>query len=472
MKRLFALFLFLIFSVVVTFSQPVKPLPTRLQLAWHEMEFYWFIHFGPNTFTGEEWGHGDEQADVFNPTQLDCRQWARIAKQSGAKGIILTVKHHDGFCLWPSNYSKHTVRESAWKGGKGDVVRDLARACREFGLKMGVYLSPWDRNHPDYGTPAYNDVYVNTMKELISRYGPFFEFWWDGANGEGPNGKRQEYDFKRFEQTMRRYAPGTLVFSDIGPDIRWVGNEKGIAGETNWNFLDTAGFKRGEGAPPTDTLNRGNVNGKHWIPAECDVSIRPGWFYHPEEDDKVKTGEQLFDLYLKSVGRGANFLLNVPPDRRGLISSRDSASLLAFKKFRDESFARNLIPGSKGELHTTGGIFPQRNFIDDNEKTYDKLLNYENSRLWVKFEHVKKINCIVLQEPIELGQRVGSGKLVLLYGARPVREIEFTTIGRKRIFTFPATEASAISLLVRESRDVPFISEMAAYIIDEKLVEK
>jgi alpha-L-fucosidase len=453
-------------------KETTGPLPTKQQLAWHEMEFYWFIHFGPNTFTDKEWGHGDEQADIFNPSELDCNQWARVAKQSGAKGIIITAKHHDGFCLWPSKYSTHTVRESKWRNGKGDVVGDLAKACKKFGLKFGVYLSPWDRNHPKYGTPEYNDVYVNTMTELIKRYGPFFEFWWDGANGEGPNGKIQEYDFRRFEQTLRKLAPNTVVFSDIGPDIRWVGNEKGIAGKTNWNLLDTAGFKRGLGAPSTDTLNQGNVNGKHWIPAECDVSIRPGWFYHKEEDDKVKTSEQLFDLYLKSVGRGANFLLNIPPDRRGLIHESDSASLVEFKKLREESFANNLVAGSKAELHTSGGIFQRTNFTDGKMETFEKLNKYADDRLWVKFEQVRKINCIVLQEAIQHGQRIKSARLELLNGSEVVTTIDITTIGRKRILTFPAQEVSAISLVVKDAKDVPLISEIVAYLIDERLVEK
>jgi alpha-L-fucosidase len=458
--------------IVAGQSSTTGPLPNKHQLAWHDLEYYWFIHFGPNTFTDKEWGHGDEQADIFNPTQLDCRQWARIAKQAGAKGIILTAKHHDGFCLWPSKYSTHTVRESKWKNGKGDVVRDLMRACKEYGLKFGVYLSPWDRNHPKYGTAEYNDVYVNTMKELIARYGPFFEFWWDGANGEGPNGKKQEYDFRRFEQTMRKLAPATIVFSDIGPDIRWVGNEKGIAGKTNWNLLDTAGFKRGRGAPPTDTLNQGNVNGKHWIPAECDVSIRPGWFYHKEEDDKVKTADQLFDLYLKSVGRGANFLLNIPPDRRGLINEIDSASLVEFKKLRDESFSNNIATGSKAELHTGAGIFQRTNFTDGKVDTYESLNKYPDDRIWIKFEQVKKINTIVLQENIRMGQRVKSAKLELLNGSQVVKELDVTTIGRKRILTFPVQEVSAISLVVKEAKDVPLISEMSVYLIDERLVEK
>ncbi|HVU84202.1 MAG TPA: alpha-L-fucosidase, partial [Puia sp.] len=298
MKKL-PLIIFIFLMSTAGFCQHVSkvgPLPRAEQLKWQDNNFYLFVHFGPNTFTDLEWGKGSEKEEVFNPTALDCRQWCRIAKAAGAKGIILTAKHHDGFCLWPSAYSTHTVAQSSWKGGKGDVLKELSAACREAGISFGVYLSPWDRNHPAYGTPEYNDVFVNMMKEVVSRYGPFFEFWWDGANGEGPNGKKQVYDWHRFESTMRRIAPGTILFSDIGPDARWVGNEKGFAGKTNWNYLDTAGFTRGSGAPSTDVLNTGNENGNNWIPAECDVSIRPGWFYHPEEDAKVKTPAALFGI--------------------------------------------------------------------------------------------------------------------------------------------------------------------------------
>jgi len=446
--------------------EPFGPTPNEQQLAWHDLEFYWFIHFGPNTFTDKEWGHGDEPADAFAPTALDCNQWARIAKQSGAKGIILTAKHHDGFCLWPSAFSTHTVRESKWKDGKGDVVKELADACKANGLLFGIYLSPWDRNHPEYGTPAYNDVYVNTMKEVVGNYGPLFEFWWDGANGEGPNGKKQQYDFKRFEETMRQIAPKTVVFSDIGPDIRWVGNEKGIAGTTNWNLLDTAGFTRGHGAPSSDTLNRGNVNGRNWIPSECDVSIRPGWFYHTEEDDKVKSGEALFDLYLKSVGRGSAFLLNVPPDRRGLIHEKDSAALIAFKQYRDESFSKDLLSGAKVKYTHEG-------------KTIEKLLKADGLHLLPDVAGLleatlstQSINAIILKEDIALGQRVARFTIHLKNGDNTVRTIEGTTIGRKRILTFPATEVTGIELVIDEAKAPPVLSGLEAYHIAEALVEK
>lgn len=455
----------------VSAQQKTKtPLPTPQQLAWHDLEFYWFIHFGPNTFTNKEWGHGDEPEDIFNPAELDCRQWARIAKQSGAKGIILTAKHHDGFCLWPSKYSTHTVRESKWKG---DVVKELMLACKEYGLKFGVYLSPWDRNHPKYGTPEYNDVYVNTMKELIQNYGPFFEFWWDGANGEGPNGKKQQYDFRRFEQTMRKYAPNTVVFSDIGPDVRWVGNEKGIAGATNWNYLDTAGFKRGHGAPPTDTLNQGNINGKHWIPAECDVSIRPGWFYHKEEDDKVKTPEQLFDLYLKSVGRGANFLLNIPPDRRGLINEMDSASLVGFKKLRDENFKNNIAKLGTAYVNRHHNTQPSGLLNDGDNRTYEPIHIPHLESIGIQFNIPQTINCIVLREDISKGQACKSFTVTLVNQEhKAIKEIKGTTIGNKRIITFPSTEVSRISLSIHDQKADTPVGEIEAYLIEERLIEK
>lgn len=460
-------------TVTAQQKAPKQPLPTPQQLVWHDMEYYWFIHFGPNTFTDKEWGHGDEHEDIFNPTEIDCRQWARLAKQAGAKAIILTAKHHDGFSLWPSKYSTHTVKESTWKDGKGDVVKDLKDACKEYGLKFGVYLSPWDRNHPKYGTPEYNEIYINTMKELVTRYGPFFEFWWDGANGEGPNGKKQVYDFKKFEKTLRTIAPGTIIFSDIGPDTRWVGNESGIAGKTNWNYLDTAGFKRGAGGPPQDTLNQGNFNGKNWIPAECDVSIRPGWFYHKEEDSKVKTAEQLFDLYLKSVGRGANFLLNIPPDRRGLIHEVDSAALVGFNNLRIESFKNNLALQAKKELHYKMVVYKNRgSFADGNMKTAESLNDYKRGSYWIKFDNETTVNCVSLSEQIAKGQQVIKGKVLLLSGTEVVKQIDFTTIGRKRILTFPSVKVSAIRVVIDEAKASPAINEIAVYHINENLIEK
>ena len=439
-KILFALSFVIITSCNINAQEKFGPTPTKEQLAWHDKEFYIFMHFGPNTFTDLEWGHGSENPNVFNPTALDCNQWARIAKAAGAKGIVITAKHHDGFSLWPSKFSKHTVRESSWMGGKGDVIKMLSEACKKEGIEMGVYISPWDRNHPQYGTPAYNDIYINTMKELLTGYGKFFELWWDGANGEGPNGKKQVYDFTRFKDSALRYQPQIMIFSDIGPHIRWVGNENGIINSTNWNLLDTAGFKRGEGAPPNDTLNMGNYNGKHWIAAEADVSIRKGWFYHKEEDNTVKSGKTLFDIYLKSVGHGGNLILNVPPNRKGLIDPLDSAALMSFKNIREQAFKTNVFKNAK--WLTT------------------------NNSIEIHMNQAKDFNAIVLKEKISLGQRVVKFEIS---GGNDLEHFEpiaaGTTIGHKRIIQFPAQHIKYIRVKFSEYKAKPIISDISGYLI-------
>jgi alpha-L-fucosidase len=455
-------------QVVAQQVQPLPPVPSAPQLAWHNMEYYWFTHFGPNTFTDKEWGHGDEPEDVFNPTELDCRQWARTAKAAGAKGIIITAKHHDGFCLWPSKYSTHTVRESKWRNGKGDILKELSQACKEYGLKFGVYLSPWDRNHPKYGTPAYNEVFVNMMKEIFANYGPIWEFWWDGANGEGPNGKKQVYDWPLFRETIKKLSPNTVVFSDVGPQVRWVGNESGFAGTTNWNLLNVAGFTAGAGAPTTDTLNSGNMYGEKWIPAECDVSVRPGWFYHKEEDEKVKSPETLFNLYLKSVGRGSTLLLNVPPDRRGLINEHDSASLIGFRKVRETNFKTNLLAGPLAII--TNGATTKRvtTLTDGKQNTYEQL-----ETISIQMKKPVSVNTIVLQEPIQMGQRVIKFRIVMQDASgASVKEITGTTIGRKRIVTFTSVVAKKIEVTIEDSKAAPLISEIAAYNINAQLIEQ
>lgn len=468
MNRLLAIALFFslnapILSAQSTYSE--LPLPTPAQLAWHEMEFYLFFHFGPNTFTNLEWGHGTEPEDVFNPTALDCDQWCRIAKQAGARGVVITAKHHDGFCLWPSKYSTHTVRESKWRDGKGDVLRELSEACKRHGLKLGFYLSPWDRNHPKYGTPEYNDVYVNTLTELLTGYGELFEIWWDGANGEGPNGKRQVYDFHRFEKVAARLQPNAVIFSDIGPGCRWAGNERGlILTETNWCTLDTAGFQRGLGAPHTDTLNQGNVNGALWLPAECDVSIRPGWFYHPEEDDKVKTPEQLWDIYLRSVGRGANLILNVPPDRRGRIHERDSASLVAFGKKVRQAFDKNLAAGKpcclgKGKHWFEAGI------TDESRNTFAEFIKVpEESFFEIDLKKKKKFNALIIREKIDShGQRVQAFS-VTIWEKNKWREIaRSTTIGARKILTFPEVKTRKVRIAVLAAKAPPVLNDVRIF---------
>ncbi len=459
--------LLLCFFITSLFAQSVKPLPplpTKEQLQWHEKEFYLFIHFGPNTFTDKEWGEGNEDPSVFNPTALDCEQWARIAKKAGAKGIILTAKHHDGFCLWPSKLSTHTVRESKWMDGKGDVVKALSDACKKIGIDMGIYISPWDRNHPLYGTPQYNDVYIASMKELLTQYGKYFELWWDGANGEGPNGKKQEYDFARFQDSVFKWQPQLMVFSDIGPSIRWCGNENGTINNTNWNLLDTAGFKRGHGAPPTDTLNRGNVNGKNWIPAEADVSIRPGWFYHSKEDTKVKTPEYLFNLYLRSVGNGGNLLLNVPPDRTGRIHPVDSASLMGFRKIREAAFAKDLL--SKATISTNGkNSSGLKKLTDKRIETYWASDRQNDTQLLFELPEATTINALVLEEMIRFGQRVSNFTIELLNDTRFEKVFTGTTIGRKKIARFQPYHTKKIRVTLLNAKAEPVLRSVTGYMM-------
>jgi len=431
---------FLASNNILVAQEKFGPTPTKQQLAWHEKEFYLFMHFGPNTFTNLEWGKGSEDPNVFNPTAIDCNQWASIAKAAGAKGIIITAKHHDGFSLWPSKFSKHTVRESKWMNGKGDVIKMLSEACKKAGIEMGVYISPWDRNHPEYGTAAYNDIYIQTMKELLTGYGNLTELWWDGANGEGPNGKKQVYDFTRFKDSAMSYQPNILIFSDIGPHIRWVGNENGLINETNWNLLDTAGFKRGEGAPANDTLNRGNFNGKNWIGAEADVSIRKGWFYHEEEDSTVKSGKTLFNLYLNSVGHGGNLLLNVPPNRKGLIAPQDSAALMDFRKIREAAFKTNLF----------------KNAVIKNNK----------NEIEICLTTPVTINSIQLQEQIKFGQRVIRFEIYAGDNEADMKKIAgSTTIGRKKIIQFPTTTAKCFKVKIIETKASPIMGAVAGYFI-------
>ena len=326
-------------------STTSRPHPSPSQLAWQRDELALFLHFGVNTFTDREWGDGRENPSIFSPTALDARQWARAARQAGARALILTAKHHDGFCLWPTRTTNHSVAASPWRSGQGDVVREFVDACRSEGLKAGLYLSPWDRNNPVYGdSPRYNDLYCDQLTELLTRYGPIAEVWFDGANGEGPNGKRQIYDWPRFFALVRRLQPNAVMFSDAGPDVRWCGNEKGIAGDPNWSTVnpDAVPFPGADSPGVTDALQHGDRAGTVWRPAEVDVSIRPGWFYHPAEDDRVRTVDNLEGLYFSSVGRNGKLLLNVPPTRAGLLHPTDVARLAGFRSRLSSLFERDV----------------------------------------------------------------------------------------------------------------------------------
>jgi len=389
----------------------VKPDPRHLP--WHRMEYYGFVHFGPNTFTDREWGEGREDPKVFNPTQMDPRQWARTFKQAGMTGVIITAKHHDGFCLWPSKYSTHTVAQASVKR---DILKELSDACRAEGLKFGVYLSPWDRNHPTYGTAEYNRVFANMLEEVLTQYGEVFEVWFDGANGEGPNGKRQVYDWKLFESVVRKHQPKAVIFSDAS-DIRWVGNERGIAPETSWSMLKKDRYF--PGTPLHAELGEGQRDGTHWVPSESDVSIRPGWFYHASQDGQVKTPEQLMDIYMKSVGRNSNLLLNVPPDRRGLIHENDVAALLGFRKLREATFGRELAKG---------------------KTTFAKPLEFDR---------------IDLREDIRQGQRVAKFRVEAEIDSKWQKIADGTTIGNRRILPIAPVAATGVRVIVEDQLAPP-----------------
>ncbi len=450
---------------------PLGPLPTASQQAWKEMGFTGFVHFGPNTFTDREWGHGDEPASVFDPSALDARQWVRAMKDAGIGGVVITAKHHDGWCAWPTAQSKHSVAASPWKAGKGDVLRELSDACRAEGVKFGVYLSPWDRNNPQYGSgEPYNEYFRRQLREVLTNYGPIFEVWFDGACGEGPNGKRQVYDFPSFIRTVRELQPGAVIFSDVGPDIRWVGNESGHAGETCWSMLAAAGHGIGADNPPaTGSLYEGDLAGEAWIPAECDVSIRPGWFYHAHEDDKVKTVAQLVDLYERSYGHNGNLHLNVPPDRRGLLHANDVAAL----KGLGEAIRLTYGPGTDLARGGTAAATPVRGgaaafdgakAIDGDARTYwatdDGTLS---GAIEVQLAAPATFDRLLLREPTELGQRVKRFAIDVRHGGAWRQVAEGTTIGQARIVRIDPVNAEAVRLRVLDARACPLISAIQVH---------
>ena len=453
--------------------EPFGPLPSERQLAWHEMEYYMFVHFTVNTFTDKEWGYGDEKESVFNPTELDCRQWARVAKEAGMKGIIVTAKHHDGFCLWPSKYTGHSVKNSPWKDGRGDVLRDLRQACDEYGLKMGVYLSPWDRNSSVYGTSEYLTYYRNQLTELLTNYGDIFEVWFDGANGgDGFYGGAREtrridnrtyYDWHNTHKIVRELQPGAVMFSDAGPDVRWVGNESGMGSLTNWCLL-----KKDEMYPGGDfarILGEGHEDGNYWVPAEVDVSIRKGWFYHKTQDSLVRSPENLMELYYSSVGRNSSLLLNIPPDRRGLLHENDVQSLLGFKKLREKEFEKNLAKGSNvSATNTRGKEFRASNVTDDNPETYWAASDQKTTAdLIIDLDSETEINRILLQEYVKLGQRVQEFEVSALVNREWKQLIEGTTIGHKVIRKFPVVKTSKIKVTINKSKACPVISNIELY---------
>jgi len=418
-----------------------KALPSPQQLAWQEMEFIGFVHFGMNTFTGKEWGEGKEDPKLFNPTELDARQWAKTFKQAGIKMLIFTAKHHDGFCLWPSEYTEHSVKNSPWKGGKGDLVKEVSDACREEGIKFGVYLSPWDRNNPKYGdSPAYNEYFKSQLRELMTKYGKVTEVWFDGACGEGPNGKKQVYDFQSYYKVIRELQPEALI-AICGPDIRWVGNEDGLAHETEWSAKD----------------------GK-WRPSECDVSIRPGWFYHQDQDAKVKSLKNLLDIYDRSVGRNSQLLLNVPPDKRGLINEADVKRLMELRKSLDDTFALDFAKGRPASASSSAqGHGPEKAFDGDGSSYWAPGDGDKEPSLELSLDPASVFNRVVLQEFVQNGQKVAAFSVEAWNGSEWKPLASGTTIGRKRILEVPDASAAKIRLVVKESYGEPQIRAFSLY---------
>lgn len=449
--------------------------PSPQQIAYQEMELIGFVHFTVNTFTDQEWGYGDESEEVFNPTELDPNQWAQVASEIGMKQLILTAKHHDGFCLWPSKYTEHSVKNSPWKDGKGNVVREFEQACRKYDLKMGLYLSPWDRNHAGYGTPAYIEYYRNQLKELLTGYGEVSEIWFDGANGGDGyyGGAREErridrttyYNWPETWGLVMKLQPNVIIFSDKGPGCRWIGNENGFAGETNWSMFNMDSVT--VGAADVAYLNSGDPNGVDWVVGECDVSVRPGWFYHETEDSQVKTPQQLVDIYYKSVGRNGTLLLNIPPDKRGLFHENDIQILKEFRKIIDETFKTNLAIGKKiiaSNFRLNHEKFAPNNILDGDKDTYwatddgvlDAMLEIDLGK-GVSFDRA------MLREPIRFGQRISGFSLEALVDGKWTELAKGTTIGYKRLLRFEPVTATKVRIKISEANNVPALSEFGLF---------
>lgn len=421
-----------------------RPRPTASQLAWQRDERALFLHFGVNTFTDREWGDGKEDPAIFNPARLDARQWARAARAAGFRAMILTAKHHDGFCLWPTRTTTHSIASSPWRSGSGDVVREFVDACRAESLGAGVYLSPWDRNASVYGdSPRYNDFYIDQLTELLTRYGNIAEVWFDGANGEGPNGRRQVYDWSRIWGAVRRLQPKAVIFSDAGPDIRWIGNERGVAGDTNWSTVDpgVVPFPGATGDAVMKMLREGDPNGSAWRPGETDVSIRPGWFYHPAEDSRVKTVDDLVSIYCTSVGRNSKLLLNVPPTRDGLLHETDVARLTSMRSALDSMFADDLIAGRAPKWTSTGA---------------------RSARLDIDFGKDVTFSLADLREDVTRGQIISRYALAAETASGLRTLASGTTIGFRHVDRFDRVTARRVHLSV-DTLDAPLQVRLALY---------
>ena len=459
-------------------SKAANVVPTPRQLRWQQLELTAFFHFGINTFTNREWGDGKEDPALFNPTALDARQWVQAVKNAGIKQVIITAKHHDGFCLWPTATTRHSVASSPWKSGKGDVVQEVADACKALNIGFGVYLSPWDRNAPMYGTDAYNDFFIAQLTELLTRYGKVDEVWFDGANGEGPNGKKQVYAFERYYAHIRQLQPEAVI-AIMGPDVRWVGTESGYGRETEWSVVPAdnlnqesiaANSQKDLAFKPTGDMMANDLGSREkvknakalvWYPAETDVSIRPGWFYHSTEDTLVKSAEKLMDIYLNSVGKNGVLLLNIPPDRRGLLHEADVAALEAWKARRDAAFGTNLA--ASGRITDAEGK-SIKGLTDGKLHTYfttDAAL--KNNTIEINWKKPVTLNSFMLMENIAKGQRV-EGFVVEAHTEKGwVKVAEGTTIGYKRILRLKETTTFKLRIRIEGSRLAATVAEVGVY---------
>lgn len=442
--------------------RPLLPIPTERQLDWQHDELRMFLHFGVNTFTDREWGTGEEDPSTFNPSALDAAQWARVAREAGFKTMILTAKHHDGFALWPSTYTEHDVASSPWRDGEGDVVREFVDAARGEGLKVGLYLSPWDRHEPTYGDEeAYNLFYMAQLRELLTRYGPLHEIWFDGAKGE--DAEDMDYDFEAYWSMVRQLQPDAVLFSDAGPDVRWIGNEHGFAGETNWSTYDRS--KVGIGMHGIqEYLNTGEAGAPDWVPGECDTSIRPGWFWHADEEPKSL--DELLEIYYKSVGRNCVLLLNVPPTDEGELDARDVARMREFRSALDEIFDEDLARGAKA---TAGSIradaFHPEHVLDGDLTTYWAPADgFDEPSLVLEWDEPRTFNVVRLQEPVTMGQRVAAYRVDVQRSGEWETISRGTTIGHKKLDRIEeAVTTAQVRITIEDALALPLLAEVGLY---------